>query len=63
MFGVYLACKLLYTYGVGPAWNFVDALASKKAQRMSIDWAWLAFAGSLASAVAPVITGLLKFIS
>ena len=59
LFWLYLICKIVLAFSVGPAWNFVDALASKKCQQVNVDWAWVSVVGNIGAAVAPIITGQL----
>ncbi len=57
LFWLYLVCQIVWAYCVGPAWNFVDAVASKKCEKVNIDWAWANVAGNVGSVLAPLITG------
>ena len=57
LFGLYLACKILWAYAVGPCWNFVDAMASKKCQTVGVDWSVVNVMGCVGAVVAPLITG------
>ena len=57
LFGLYLACKIVWAYCVGPSWNFIDAVATKKCQKLNVDWAWTNVAGSIGAAIAPLIVG------
>ena len=59
LFWLYVTCKIVLALSVGPAWNFVDALASKKCQQVNVDWAWVSVLGNIGAGVAPILTGQL----
>ena len=44
----------------GPTWTILDAVASKKCNKVDIEWAWTVVVGSMLAPVAPILTGKLS---
>ena len=54
---LYILLRILFSYSLSPAWNFVDVIATGVASAIHVDWAVLSFFGSISAAVSPLVVG------
>ena len=57
---VNLKLKVINLCISGPTWTILDAVASKKCNKVNIEWAWTVVVGSMLAPVAPILTGKLS---
>ena len=58
---LYIILRILISYSLSPAWNFVDVIATRVAHVIDVDWAILNFFGSITSAISPLVVGKYVF--
>lgn len=59
--GLYLSLRILFKYSLFPGYNIADAIATKMATRINVEWGTICFFGSLANIISPIAVG--KFFS
>ena len=55
--GLYICLRTLFKYTVFPGYNITDAIATKMASRVNMEWGTICFFGSLANIISPIAVG------
>ena len=55
--GLYMSLRTLLNYTLFPGYNIADAIATRMASRVNMEWGTICFFGSLANIISPIAVG------